>query len=120
MLSLLCHISNNKHQTMADFIAFKLYGRDFRYYSAERIDTEYRGKSNDWRPIKIGNTKSGKRINFTINKKTHYAMLERVIYFVHNQNWDIYDNTNSNYVEHRLPLDKSLMPKLCVAKIYEY
>jgi hypothetical protein len=98
---------------MAEFIAFKLYGRDFRYYDDTRIECEFRNVRNNWRPMGISNCKLYKIIQFNIDKKSHKMMLHRVIYYVHNQDWDIYDNSRDNCIDHIRhtagePLDNSI------------
>ena len=98
---------------MCAFIPFKLYGKDFRYYDEERIECEFRNKHNDWRPMTITNQdKNYKIIQFNIDKKHHKMRLHRVIYYAHNQDWDIY-NTKNNCIDHihhpvGEPLDNSI------------
>jgi len=99
---------------MAEFIAFKLYGRDFRYYDDTRIECEFRNIRNNWKPVAISiHSKFYKRIQFMIDKKKYNMKLHRVIYYVHNKEWDIYDNSKNNCIDHinhtaGEPLDNSI------------
>ena len=86
---------------MTDFIAFKLYGKDFRYYDDTRIDYEFRNIRNNWKPVAISiNCKIYKIIQFYIDNKKYQMGLHRVIYYVHHPEWDIYDGSKDNYIDH--------------------
>jgi len=99
---------------MAEFIAFNLHGRKLRYYSVERIDSEFRGVADDWRPVGI--TKRSdiyKHIQFNVDGKRHSILLHRIIYYAHNQDWDIYNTSTNNSIDHihhevGEPLDNSI------------
>ncbi len=98
---------------MAEFIAFNLYGRKLRYYSVDRIDSEYRGKADDWRPVGIYNIGNYKRIQLRVDGKQNNVYLHRAIYYAHNQSWNIYDDPRNNVIDHRVhidgePLDNSI------------
>jgi len=100
---------------MEEFIEFKLHGRNFRYYSVDRIDSErkYKNKSY-WKPVSIHNCGFYyKRFGFTADKKLISVLLHRVIYYAHNQEWNIYDNSFDNRIDHKIheegiPLDNSI------------
>jgi len=86
---------------MTDFIPFKLYGRDFRYYNEERIESEFQNKINNWKPMAISiHKKNYRKLQFRIDKKKYMMLLHRVIYYVHNQDWNIYDNSQDNCIDH--------------------
>ncbi len=98
---------------MSDFIAFSLHGRNLRYYSVDRIDREFRGKADDWRPVSMCNCGIYKKFSFVVDKKMIAMLLHRVVYFVHNPNWNIYDGSRNNQIDHRVhrvgePLDNSI------------
>jgi hypothetical protein len=98
---------------MAEFIAFNLYGRKLRFYSVDRIDMEFRGIANDWRPVSICNCGIYKKFQFVVDKKIIAMYLHRVIYYAYNQDWNIYDTSKNNKIDHRVhrvgePLDNSI------------
>jgi hypothetical protein len=98
---------------MAEYIPFKLYERDFRYYSVDRIDSEFQNITGNWRPIKFSNERIYKCIQFRVDGKKYNMRLHRVIYYAHNQEWNIYDNSKNNYIDHichqdGVPLDNSI------------
>ena len=98
---------------MCNFIPFELFERKFRYYNDERIETELYNVAGNWRAITISNDGNYKRICFTINKKNYRMKLHRVIYFVHHPEWNIYDSSQDNcidHIEHKygVPLDNSI------------
>ena len=99
---------------MSSYVEFKLYERNFRYYSAERIDIEFVGKKKTyWRQIKFYNNGIYKQIGFSVDGKEIKMKLHRVIYYAHNPKWDIYDASSNNLIDHRVhidgvPLDNSI------------
>ena len=98
---------------MAEFIAFKLHGRNFRYYSVNRIDSEFHNKTGNWRPVGITNHGNYKKISFKVDGKFINMKLHRVIYYAHNQSWNIYHTTRDNSIDHirhevGVPLDNSI------------
>jgi len=98
---------------MADYIEFKLHGRNCRFYSVDRIDMEFRGNADDWRPIKFSNSNIYKKFGFKVDGKKYQMLLHRVVYFVHHPDWDIYDSSRNNSIDHinhesGVPLDNSI------------
>ena len=98
---------------MCEFIPFELFGKKFRYYNVERIESEFRNVEGNWKPMTISNEGNYKRICFNIEKKKYRMKLHRVIYFVHNPDWDIYDSSPDNFIDHiehqdGVPLDNSI------------
>jgi hypothetical protein len=99
---------------MAEYIAFKLHGRNFRHYSQERIDIEIVGKNNTyWRPVKFTNLSIYKCISFRGDGKNYKMLLHRVIYYAHNLGWNIENTSTNNSIDHILheagvPLDNSI------------
>lgn len=68
---------------------------------------ENRSKPSYWRKLKIkANTEGYKLIK--INKKQY--LLHRVNYYVHNPEWDIYDTSKNNLIDHidRNPLNNHI------------
>jgi hypothetical protein len=98
---------------MVEFIAFNLYGRKLRYYSVDRIDMEFREIADDWRPVSIQTCGNYKQIQFNVDGKYTHLYLHRVIYYAYNQDWNIYDSSKNNTIDHRIhevgvPLDNSI------------
>jgi len=100
---------------MCDYIEFKLHERNFRYYSVDRIDIEKVNiVKSYWKPVGISNCHNYKHFGFTTaDKKVIKMYLHRVIYYVYNQKWDIYDNSFDNRIDHKehedgIPLDNSI------------
>jgi len=99
---------------MAEYIPFELHERNFRYYSVDRIDMEYQNITGNWRPVSISNRKDiYKRIQFSVGGKQFGMLLHRVVYFVHHQDWDIYNTSRNNSIDHihhevGVPLDNSI------------
>ena len=99
---------------MAEYIEFELYNRNFRYYSVYRIDIEKVNKKKSyWKPVGIFNCGNYKSFAFHADGKIIKMYLHRVIYYVYNQKWDIYDNSFDNRIDHKehedgIPLDNSI------------
>ena len=86
---------------MCDYIEFELHERKFRYYSVDRIDIEKVNKKKSyWKPVGIYNSgKNYKQFAFNADKKFIQMLLHRVIYYAHNQEWDIYDVSFDNKID---------------------
>jgi hypothetical protein len=99
---------------MADYIEFKLHGRNCRFYSVDRIDMEFRNITGNWRPVKFSNHGIYKLINITVDYCKEIKMyLHRVIYYAHNLDWDISNTSRNNSIDHinheaGVPLDNSI------------
>ena len=99
-----------------DYIPIELYGKPFRFYNPARIEHEAHNRKGNWKPIAIYshgnyNGKVYKRMDFSVNKKIHKLYLHRVVYFAHNQEWDIYDtNIEIDHIHHETgkELDNSI------------
>ena len=53
-----------------------------------------------WIRFKQTIVKSGNKKYKTTEVKGHKFKVHRVIYYIHNQEWDIYDNSQSNFIDH--------------------
>ena len=58
---------------------------------------ETKSKPSYWRKLKISTDSNGYKY-IIINEK-HY-LLHRVNYYIHNPEWDIYDNSKNNLIDH--------------------
>jgi len=79
----------------------ELYGRKIRVYSDNHIEMEMRGKSEAWQVKPILSRGPYACINFMVNKKTHNILLHRLIFYSHNQSWDILDISRDNVIDHK-------------------
>jgi len=69
------------------------YGNVYRLY-------EYK-KGYEWKELKIQINPMGyKRIHFKVNKKRYAFLLHRLVYWLHNRDWDIMDSSNDNSIDH--------------------
>jgi hypothetical protein len=99
-----------------EYIPFTLHKRECRYYNDDRIEIKFVGKTNSiWRPLTITPNHDGlyKKIMIRVGNKQISMLLHRVIYFVYNQKWDIYDSNLNNSIDHikheiGMPLDNSI------------
>ena len=84
-----------------DYIEVNLYGRTLRYFNEHHIEFERRMIKGNWKKIAIGNTGDGyKSIRFNSNGKQNRIQLHRLVFFVYNSSWNIYDVTKDNCIDH--------------------
>ena len=59
-------------------------------------------KGHEWKEVKILiETKKGyKYFEFWLNKKRHRFKFHRLIYWLHNPDWDIYNSSTNNSIDH--------------------
>jgi hypothetical protein len=60
---------------------------------------EFKTRPHQWRQIKIEFEKGYYYFRFII-KKPYKIRLHRLIYWLHNPHWDIFDSTMDNFVDH--------------------
>jgi len=72
---------------------FELHGVKFNYeYGNVYRLYEYARKGNEWKQIKIGKSVLGyPKIQFRKNNKHHSYLLHRIVYWLHNPDWDFYN-----------------------------
>ena len=87
-------------------------GRKIKYeegklYVWREKQGKHKLKVPKWYEMKGTNTSTG-YIHLGINKKKY--LYHRVVYFIHNQNWNIYDSSMDNQIDHidRNPLNNSI------------
>tara|TARA_R110000868_G_scaffold120488_1_gene320012 strand:- start:168 stop:641 length:474 start_codon:yes stop_codon:yes gene_type:complete len=79
---------------------FELHGAKFNYeYGNVYRLYEYK-KGHEWKERKIEFEKGYYYFRFLIKKKTYKIRLHRLIYWLHNPHWDIFDSTMDNFVDH--------------------
>ena len=58
-------------------------------------------KTEKWYIVKLHSLKTGyKRFSFKIKGKTKKFYFHRVVYYAHNNDWDIYDSSKDNVIDH--------------------
>ena len=80
---------------------FVLHGVKFNYeYSNIYQLYEYK-KGHEWKERKMAKDGNGyKRIEFMVNKKKYLFGLHRLVYWLHNPDWDIMDSNQDNSIDH--------------------
>tara|TARA_R110000787_G_scaffold88827_1_gene188352 strand:+ start:925 stop:1401 length:477 start_codon:yes stop_codon:yes gene_type:complete len=80
---------------------FELHGEKFNYeYGNIYRLYEYK-KGHEWKEIKIHIIQGYKRFQFKIKKKYYRFSLHRLIYWLHNPEWDILDSSIvNNSIDH--------------------
>ena len=80
---------------------FKLINDDlFSYYKHGNSKTE------KWHIVKLKIDNGYKRFNFKFKEKTKTISFHRIVYYAHNNDWDIYDSSKQNVIDH-IDNDKS-------------
>ena len=69
------------------------YSNIYRFYELK--------KGDEWKEIKIHSDNKGyKRFQFRVNKKTYTFRIHRLVYWLHNREWDILDSSTNNSIDH--------------------
>ena len=82
---------------------FELYERKFKFvddvlYSFYKYGTS---KTEKWHLVKLHSVKAGyKRFSFKIKGEIKKLYFHRVVYYAHNNDWDIYDSSINNLIDH--------------------
>jgi hypothetical protein len=90
---------------MSDYIEFKLNGRKCRLNREDSYDLQIWfvkcGQSvlkiPRWKKVKLYKTKTG---YFACNVSKRSYKHHRIVYFAHNPNWNIYDTSHTNIIDH--------------------
>tara|TARA_R110000803_G_C11760385_1_gene293836 strand:+ start:55 stop:540 length:486 start_codon:yes stop_codon:yes gene_type:complete len=81
---------------------FVLHGVKFNYeYNNIYQLYEYK-KGHEWKERKLSiNNKGYKCFEFMVNRKRYYLLLHRIVYWIHNPDWDILDSSIlNNSIDH--------------------
>ena len=82
---------------------FKLFERKFKL-DGEYLYSFYKkgnNKEEKWYIVKLSNDKDGyKRFGFSLEGKRKNIYFHRVVYYANNPEWDIYDNSKENLIDH--------------------
>ena len=80
---------------------FELHGTKFNYEYGNIYRLWNYKKGDEWREIKIFTSTNGyKRFDFWVNKKRYTFKLHRLVYWLHNREWDILDSNQDNSIDH--------------------
>jgi hypothetical protein len=81
---------------------FELHGVKFKYEDGEMYRWyEYARKGNLWKKIKYNCRSDGYiQIQFMVNGKPIRFKLHRIVYWLHNPKWDIFDSSQDNTIDH--------------------
>ena len=82
---------------------FELYERKFKLIGEDLFSFYKTGgsKTEKWYKIKLSLHKDGyKRFSFSHKGKKKHFLYHRVMYYAHNPNWNIYDSSKDNVIDH--------------------
>ena len=86
---------------------FELHGVKFKYEDGEVYRwfeikcKNWRNLHSKWKHIKMGKYKTGyMRLQFEVNKKVYMIKIHRLVYWLHNPDWDIFDSSRDNSIDH--------------------
>ena len=81
---------------------FELYGVKFNYeYGNIYQFYQHKTKPHEWKEKKISiNNKGYKCFEFCVNNKRHRLKIHRIVYWLHNREWDILDSNQDNSIDH--------------------
>lgn len=84
-----------------NYIELELFERKIRFYDENHIETEFKNKKDDWRPVKIGLRKDGYKI-ITVTKYgfQYQILVHRLVFYAHNLSWDFYYASTDNSIDH--------------------
>ena len=81
---------------------FELHGVKFKYEDGVMYRWyDYVRKGKYWKHIKLAKYKNGyMRLQFEVNTKVYTIKIHRLVYWLHNPNWDIFDSSQDNSIDH--------------------
>lgn len=80
---------------------FELHGVKFNYEYGNVYQLYHLKKGDEWKERKTQISNKGyKRFEFMINKKRYNFSLHRLVYWLHNREWDILDSNQDNSIDH--------------------
>ena len=81
---------------------FVLHGVKFNYENGKIYRFYELKKGDEWKEIKIQSAGNGyKRFKFYVNKKLYTFRFHRLVYWLHNRDWDILDSSiKNNSIDH--------------------
>jgi hypothetical protein len=99
-----------------DYKEIELHGRKLRYYSETHIEMEYRNIKENWRQKPFILKKGYKSYHFKINGINKHIRIHRLVFWIHNPTWDIYNSDMDNSIDHidGNPLNNKIENLRCV------
>jgi len=88
-------------------IEFKLKDRRLRlidgvFYSRALNNKGEETKKEIWRKVSFSERSDGYlQCGLTLNKVQHTVVQHRLVWYAHHQDWDIWDTSQYNYIDHR-------------------
>jgi hypothetical protein len=82
---------------------FQLYERKFKFLDDELYSFFKKGGRNQiekWHIVKLKLEHGYKRFGFTFKGKSKHFQYHRVVYYAHNPDWNIYDTSKYNFIDH--------------------
>jgi hypothetical protein len=81
---------------------FELHGVKFKYEDDKVYRWyEYKNRPHQWRQkISKTNIHGYKELKFDNKKKSYSVMVHRIVYWLHNRDWDILDSSHHNSIDH--------------------
>ena len=83
---------------------FKLYDRKFKLIDYELFSFHKKGNSKEekWHQIKLTLRKDTgyKEFGIILDGKKKTIQFHRVVYYAYNPDWNFYDNSKENYIDH--------------------
>tara|TARA_R110002153_G_scaffold267790_1_gene432137 strand:+ start:343 stop:819 length:477 start_codon:yes stop_codon:yes gene_type:complete len=80
---------------------FELHDVKFNYEYGNVYRCYHLKKGDVWKERKIQSDGNGyKRFQFCVNKKIYSFSLHRLVYWLHNPEWDIMDSSRDNAIDH--------------------
>ena len=82
---------------------FELYDRKFKFVDDVLYSFYKRGGRNQiekWHLIKLTLDNGYKTFAFNVKGKSKHFRFHRVVYYAHNNEWDIYDSSKDNFIDH--------------------
>jgi len=80
---------------------FELHGVKFKYEDGEVYRLYHLKKGDEWKQINtIFNIQYYEYFRFLNKKKRYEIKMHRLIYWLHNPDWDIFDSSKDNLIDH--------------------
>ena len=79
---------------------FELHGVKFKYEDGNIYRLWKYKKGDEWKQIKTQILKGYIRFQIQVNNKRNCIALHRLIYWLHNPDWDIYNSSTNNSIDH--------------------
>ena len=82
---------------------FLLYERKFKLIDDELFSFHKRGGTNQierWYKIKLSLDHGYKKFSFNVEGKNRNFYFHRVVYYAHNNEWNLFDSSMENFIDH--------------------